>query len=99
PTSVCVRADVGNATNARAVSGVASFFAMPAEYVVTFWTSFGSGPTSVTPLTGTISLIWCTTISTSPLATSSAGEPPGTRVVFGFTASALPQLWRQAGEG
>ena len=47
-------------THRHALEGVAARVERAAEYVVIFWRSRGNGPTSVTPFTGRISLIWCT---------------------------------------
>ena len=59
-------------SNALTASGFRDLAAIPAAYTVMFWISFGSGPTKVTPFTGTISLICWIPISASPLTTRSA---------------------------
>ena len=53
---------------------------------------FGSGPTSVTPFTGTISLIWWMPSSASPLTMKSATWPPFLSLALGRIWSAMPSF-------
>ena len=73
--------------------GEGAFAEAATANVVTFCISFGSGPTSVTPLTGMISLIWCTHIAASPFATATqtkSGLAPS--MDLALIGSAMPSL-------